>query len=145
MTLVYEKQPYTPILPSNLELLDTKTIKGIQQIAGTLLSYEHAVDPTMLVVLDTLVEEQTKGTQNTARAISQLLNYSASHIKATIQYNTSNLSLYIHSHTSFLSLPKIACRAGGILSKHCIKTASSYPCQTSTYQWHHSCHQIQNT
>jgi hypothetical protein len=61
-------------------------IKQLQQITGTLLYYARAVDPTMLVALRTISAQQANGTEATANAIIQLLNYCATHPVSTIRY-----------------------------------------------------------
>jgi hypothetical protein len=55
--------------------LTTTAIKQVQQIVGTLLYYARAVDSTMLVALNTIAAEQSKGTEQTAHAVIHLLNY----------------------------------------------------------------------
>jgi hypothetical protein len=49
----------------------------LQQVIGCLLYYARAVDPTMLVVLSTLASTHAKGTEVTAAAMHQLLDYCA--------------------------------------------------------------------
>lgn len=93
--------------------LDPKTINRTQQIVGTLLYYARAVDPTMLVALGTLAEEQTKGNPKTLAAVHQLLDYAATHPNAQLTYKASNMTLHIDSDASYLSLPKACSRAGG--------------------------------
>jgi hypothetical protein len=69
----------------------------------------------MLVALGTISSNQSKGTQATAQALTQLLNYAASHPDATVRYTTSNMYLHIHSDASNLSEAKAKARsrAGG--------------------------------
>jgi hypothetical protein len=67
----------------------------------------------MLVALGSLAEEQTKGTANTAKAVSQLLDYAATHPDASIRYSASGMILHLDSDASYLSLPKACSRAGG--------------------------------
>ena len=85
----------------------------LQQVVGTLLYYARAVDPTMLVALGTLAEQQSHGTQQTLEAIVQLLNYAATHPNATIRYHASNMILHIDSDASYLSMLQARSRAGG--------------------------------
>jgi hypothetical protein len=68
----------------------------------------------MLVALGTLASAQTKGTEATAQAITQLLNYCATHPDATVRYNASDMYLHVHSDASYLSETKARSRAGGI-------------------------------
>jgi len=88
-------------------------IKRLQEIVGSLLYYARAVDSTMLVALGSLASAQTKGTQATAQATTQLLNYCATHPDATVRYHASDMQLHIHSDASYLSEAKARSRAGG--------------------------------
>ena len=85
----------------------------IQGILGTLLYYGRAVDPTIAVALSTIASQQSNGTEHTAKAITKLLNYVATHPDATIQYKKSDMILRIHSDTSYLTEAKARSRAGG--------------------------------
>ena len=67
----------------------------------------------MLVALGTLASAQTKGTQATLNALTQLLDYAASHPDATIRYTRSGMVLHIHSDASYLSETEARSRAGG--------------------------------
>ena len=53
---------------------------------GILLFYARAIDNTMLLALNDIGSEQTKGTEATVEACTKLLNYGASHPEATLQY-----------------------------------------------------------
>ncbi len=64
--------------------LDKTQIKRLQQIIGVFLYYGRALDLTMLVSLGTLAAAQTKGTQATVEACTQLLNYAATHPDAIL-------------------------------------------------------------
>eukprot|EP00957_Ditylum_brightwellii_P097987 7463137-Ditylum_brightwellii.AAC.1 len=54
--------------PDMSDPLDKLSIKRIQAIIGTLLYYARQVNPTMLVVIDTIAAAQSKGTEATAKA-----------------------------------------------------------------------------
>jgi hypothetical protein len=75
----------------------------LQEIIGTLLYYARAIDSTMLVTLGTLASAQSQGTVATALAITQLLNYCATHYNATVHFYASDMHLHIHSDASYLS------------------------------------------
>ena len=77
----------------------------IQRIVGTLLYYGRAVDPTISVALSAIAAQQSNGTETTAKAVTKLLNYVATHPDATIQYKPSAMILRLHSDTSYLSKP----------------------------------------
>ena len=76
--------------------------------------YGIAVDNTILVALSTIASEQSAVTSNTAKKITQLLNYLATNPDATIRYTQSDMVLWVHSNASYLSLPKARSRAGGM-------------------------------
>jgi hypothetical protein len=70
---------------------------------GTLLFYGRDVDPTMLVALGKIASAQSRGTEATTQATTQLINYAAIHPDATIQYMASDMYLHIHSIASHIS------------------------------------------
>jgi len=96
-----------------LPLLSKNETTKIQQIVGSLLYYARAVDPTLLVALGTIAGDQNKPTETTAQAITQILNYVATHPLAVITYKASPMQLHIHSDASYLSVAKARSRAGG--------------------------------
>ena len=67
----------------------------------------------MLVALNTLASQQAAGTQATLHAITQLLNYCATHPDATIRFHASDMVLWTHSDASYLTAPKGRSRAAG--------------------------------
>ena len=102
------KVQLTP-LADDSEPLDAGGLIRIQRIIGTLLFYGRAIDSTLLVALGTLSAAQSKGTAATAQAITQLLNYCATHPDAI----ASEMHLHIHSDASYLSEIRARSRAGG--------------------------------
>ena len=64
----------------------TKVIKKLQNIVGKSLYDARAIDPTMLMALNSLVVVQTKPKIETVKHITQFLNYSASHPEAVISF-----------------------------------------------------------
>jgi hypothetical protein len=68
----------------------------------------------MLVALGTITSQQSKDTQTTAKAPTQLLNYAAAHPDATVRYHTSDMYLRVHSDASYLSEASACSSAGGI-------------------------------
>jgi hypothetical protein len=84
--------------------LTAKQCLTIQKVAGSVLYYARAVDPTVLMPLIDIATEQTKANENTQAATNQLLNYLATHPDATIRYHASNMILHIHSDVSYLSV-----------------------------------------
>ena len=94
-------------------LLPPKSIHLVQQIVGTLLYYTIAVDPTMLVALETLSSQQWKSTKQTYYATLWLLNCADSNPNATIRYTASDMILYVHSDASYFYAACSGNRAGG--------------------------------
>ena len=76
--------------------------------------YSIAVDNTIIVTLSTIASEQSTATTNTAKKITQLLNYLATNPDATIRYTRSDIVLWVHSNASYLSCPKARSRSGGM-------------------------------
>jgi hypothetical protein len=104
------KTQFAPDADTSAALNPLET-KRVQEVVGTLLFYARAVDPTMLVALGTIASSKTS--LDTAQALTQLLNYAATHPDATIRYHASSMILHVHSDASYLSAPKARSRAGG--------------------------------
>jgi hypothetical protein len=83
-------------------------------VISTFLYCARAIDNTMLVALGSLAAAQTKGTQATGHACTQLLNYATTHPDAIIRFHTSGMILHLHSDASYLSKPKARSRVGGL-------------------------------
>jgi hypothetical protein len=58
----------------------------------------------LLIALNSLAAKQSKGKENTAKAILQVLNYCATHPYATLCYHASGMVLHIDSDASYLSM-----------------------------------------
>ena len=99
--------------PDTTAMLDPAGCCRIQEVIGVLLYYAHAIDPTLLVALNTLALQQAAATQATAKAIDQLLNYCATHPDATIRFHASDMVLWMHSDASYLTAPQGRSRAAG--------------------------------
>jgi hypothetical protein len=113
--------------------LDAAARTRLQEVIGTLLYYARAVDSTMLVALGTLASAQTKGTQATATAITQLLNYCATHPDAVLRYHASAMILHVHSDASYLSERNARSRSGGIFFlSDALRQPTSAPLPTDT-------------
>jgi hypothetical protein len=101
----------------------------------------------LLVALNYLAAEQSKGTKNTAKAIVQVLNYCATHPDATLRYHASGMVLYIDSGASYLSMPKARSRVGG---HHYLSSNSRDPTKAPTTNpppngpIHTVCHELRN-
>jgi hypothetical protein len=86
----------------------------IQKVTVSILYYARAVDPTVLMPLNDIATEQTKGTEKTQAATNQLLDYLTTHPDATIRYQASDMILHIHSDASYLSISNAQSRLGGL-------------------------------
>ena len=97
----------------------TPTTKGrkthIQQIVGTLLYYAKAVDPTMLVALGSISDNQAKINEIITQTIKQMLDYGATHPNYTIRAKESDMVLHVLSDRSYLSESQAQSQAGGHL------------------------------
>jgi hypothetical protein len=100
--LQYGRHPQLTPPPGNTEPLLPAELTRIQEIFCTLLFCGRVIDCTMLVALGTLTSSQSKGTQATAQAITQLLNYATAHPDAVIRFTTSDTYLHVHIDASYL-------------------------------------------
>jgi hypothetical protein len=101
--------------------VDSKDTKRIQEVLGALLYYARAVDCTMIPAIGSIATQQANATKATMKAITQLLNYCATHPDAVVPYYASDMVLYIESDASYLSETKARSRAAGYhyhLSNH---------------------------
>jgi hypothetical protein len=99
--------------PDASPALNVADQKRVQEVIGVLLYYARAVDCTLLTALSSLATDQAHGTEATMRALTQILNYCASHPSATVRFHASDMVLWAHSDASYLSVPKARSRAGG--------------------------------
>ena len=56
---------------------------------------------------------KAKGTEATAQAVTQLLNYCATHPDAIVRHHASDMQLHVHSDASYLSESQARSRTGG--------------------------------
>jgi len=92
--------------------LDAAGTKRVQGIVGSLLYYARAVDNKLLATLSAISSQQAKATENTAKAVSQLLDYVATHPNDGVTYRASSMVLAAHSDASYLTEPGSRSRAG---------------------------------
>jgi hypothetical protein len=97
--------------PNESPLLVAKSVRLVQQVAGTFLYYAMAVDCTMLVARGPITATQANATEKTFGEVLWLLNYAASNPDAEIMYTASNMVLHIHSNGSYLSSSLAICPA----------------------------------
>jgi hypothetical protein len=78
----------------------------------------------MLVALSSIAS--APHTEAAVTAITQLLNYAATHPSAVVRYHASAMTLHVHSDASYLSEPEAKSRSGGFFY------LSSTPAPTDT-------------
>ena len=131
---VYGTRIQTATPEDDTEPVDAATKTRIQQIVGSLLYYARAVDPTMLVALNSLSSQQANPTQATVNHVNQLLDYAATHPEAIIEYTPSAMILKVHSDASYLSEPRAKSRVGGhfyLGSTPILETTTNGPVHTT--------------
>jgi hypothetical protein len=102
-----------PLPADTTPKLDTKGIKRVQQIVGSILYYARAVDMTVLMALSSIAVEQTKATERTLEKCTQLLDYLPGHADAKTRFHKSDMIMNIHSDALYLSEAKARSRACG--------------------------------
>ena len=85
-------------MPSHL-ILPLHWTKLVQQVLGTLLYYAIAVDSNMLAAISSIATQQANSTIATLQAITQLLNYCATHPNAKVRFVASDMVLWVESDT----------------------------------------------
>jgi hypothetical protein len=88
-------------LPDTSKPLPPAEAKRIQEVVGTFLYLARAVDCTMLVALGTLASQQASGTEATIAAMTQLLNYAATHPDPVVRFKRSDMQLEVASDASY--------------------------------------------
>ena len=72
-----------------------------------------ALDCTMLTAINSLAVAKKHGMKETIIAMTQLLDYSATHPDVAITFHKCDMILHIHSDASYLSEPEAKSRFGG--------------------------------
>jgi len=92
--------------------LNSSEATCIQEVIGVLLYYARAVNSTMLVALASIASPAAH-TAATAQAVTQLLNYFATHPDTVIRFHASDMVQHVHSDASYLSEAHAHSQAGG--------------------------------
>jgi hypothetical protein len=108
-------------------LLDKLGIKRVQQISGLFLYYSRCCDPTIIVALNEISNNQASPMENTKQACDMLLGYLSTHPDATIRYHASDMILAVCSDAAYLVLPNARSRAAGHFFLTTLPSASSSP------------------
>ena len=82
------------------EELDEHNHKILQKIVGKFVYYTRAIDSTILMALNSLAAVQTNPKIDTAKQITEFLNYSASRPDAITEYRKNGIILHIYSNAS---------------------------------------------
>ena len=96
--------------------MDGTNQKRHWKIVGKFLYYDRAMDPTILMTLNSLATVQTKPTIETTKNITRFLNYSASYPDEVTEYIRSGMILHIYEYTYYVSEPEAHSRAGEYFS-----------------------------
>ena len=102
----YAKHDTTPTLQSD-------AVKFIQWVTGRFLFYAHAIDNTMLHILNNIATATINGTEATLQVTKHFFNYAACNTNAEIICQASDMILQIHSDVAYLVAPEAHSRAGG--------------------------------
>ena len=99
-------------LPNTSSPLDKSGIRHVQSV-GTLLYHARCINNPLLAAFNTIGSIQVIATENTTIAISQLLDYCATHPNPILRFTRSSMIFRIHSDVSYLSVTKARSRAAG--------------------------------
>ena len=97
---LYGKNNHVLSVKAPAEELYEYNQKILQKIVGKFLNYARAIDPTMLMPLNSLAAVQTNPKIETTKQITQFLNYSATHPYAITEYRKSAIIVNIYSNAS---------------------------------------------
>ena len=86
-----------------------------QTIVGALLWIGRAVNNTLLVALSVIGSQQVSDTEDTNKAIHQLLDYCATYLDDGILYRSSNMTFAGHSDAGFNNETRARNRAGALI------------------------------
>ena len=92
--------------------LEKEGIRSVHMIVGALLWVGQAVNNKLLVALSVIGSQQSTSTEETNKAIHQLLDYSATYPNDGIIYRSSDMVLAGHSYAGFNNETKARSRSG---------------------------------
>jgi hypothetical protein len=82
--ITYQKDNQAPTPANESPLLNNASKKRIQQVVGSFLYCERAVDPTILMALSDIATQQSAPTENPKKQVDQFFDYMWTHPDATI-------------------------------------------------------------
>ena len=91
--------------------LNDTGIRRVQTIVGALIWIGRAVNNKLLVALSAIGSQQASATEDTNKAIHQLLDYCATYPDDGILYQSSDMIIAGHSDTSFNNKTRVRIRA----------------------------------
>ena len=92
--------------------LDDKGIRRVDQVVGALLWVGRSVNNKLVVALSAIGSQQASDTEETNKAITQLLDYCTTYPDDGILYRASDMILFGHSYSEFNNKTKAKSRAG---------------------------------
>ena len=102
------KVQMAPVVTS--PLLDAKGKKKVQSVTGSMLYYAHALDYTMLPVINEISSQQSNPTENTWKACEMLLDYALTYLAAKCRFYASNMCLHVDTDAAYLLQPNACSR-----------------------------------
>ena len=96
--------------------MDNNNNNILQKIVGKFLYYAGAIDPTMLLAINSLAEVHIKPKIEAAKHITEFLNYSLTHPDTVTAYRISGMVIHIYLYESYISEPGAQSRDGGYIS-----------------------------
>jgi hypothetical protein len=109
----FDTEAQAPLPPDTSPKLNTKGIKRVQHIVGSILYYVRAIDLMVLKALSSIAVEQTNASDKTIGRCTQLLDYLSLNADAKVRFHASDMILNIHSNASYLSEEQAQSRAYG--------------------------------
>jgi hypothetical protein len=85
---------------------ESSEVMALRSFGTLLYYYARAMDITMLASLGTLAAGQSQATAQTLEAMTQPLNYCATHPEDIIEFWASDMVLHVEGNVSYLSKPK---------------------------------------
>ena len=92
--------------------LNDEGIRYVHQVVGAPLWVSRAVNNKLLVALSTIGSHQASSTEETNKAINQLLDYCSTYPDYGILYRAINMILDGHSDAGFNNKTKVRSRSG---------------------------------
>ena len=90
-----------------------KQTKLLQQVCGTFLYYERAVDCIMIHALNDLATKATGVTQQITKVLTIFLNYCTTNLEAEVIYQANYMILHNQSDAAYLVASKVRSLVGG--------------------------------